>query len=68
VVATVEIPVSEFVRLQKLPEHEIRRRFDLAPSCDPAISAVRGYRTTVVVIVTCTRADEGTDRTRGRAR
>jgi hypothetical protein len=52
-VVAVEVPVSEFVELQRLSNAEIRRRFDLAESCQPAIAAVRGLRTGVVVLVSC---------------
>ena len=59
IVTTVEVPVSEFVRLQRLSDDEIRRLFHLDPSCEPTLSAVRDVRTSVVVIVTC--VDESLD-------
>jgi hypothetical protein len=52
-IITVELPLSEFVALQKLSEDELRDRFDLPDACRPLMSAVRGVRTLVVVFVTC---------------
>ena len=53
VTLVLELSVGEFVVLQRLPPDQIRERFDLPASCKPNVSAVRGIRTSVIVMITC---------------
>jgi hypothetical protein len=59
VAVAVELSITDFVELHRLPDHAIRDRFDLPASCQPAITAMRGVRTKVIVLVTCVEGDGG---------
>lgn len=50
--------VSEFVAIRQLPKDALRSKFQLGASCDPIVSAIRGVRTDVVVVVSCREDDE----------
>jgi hypothetical protein len=53
VAATLELRLNEFLDLQRSTDEELRRRFKLPASCDPAMSAV-GRGAKVVVTIRCT--------------
>jgi len=50
--ATVDVSLAEFVELQRAGDHDLRRRFALPPTCEPAVSAM-GLGAKVRVTVTC---------------
>jgi hypothetical protein len=37
---TVSMTMTEFMEVQKLSPEDLRRRFGLAPTCDPALTAL----------------------------
>jgi len=37
---TVSLTTTEFVEVQQLPAEALRTRFDLSPSCQPAVTAL----------------------------
>ncbi|HLQ22720.1 MAG TPA: hypothetical protein VK132_05925 [Gemmatimonadales bacterium] len=37
---TVSLTTAEFVEVQQLPAEALRTRFDLSPSCQPALTAL----------------------------
>ena len=50
---TVSMTIGEFIELQKLSSEDLRKRFDLPPACEPAVTALTtepaGNRITVAV-------------------
>ncbi len=53
----LELPVHEFVALQRLPDTELRRRFNLPEWCDPTIAAIQSRDARITVIIRCTTHD-----------
>jgi hypothetical protein len=58
----LELPVHEFVVLQRLPDAELRNRFQFPDWCDPTVGATGSTRTRITVIIDCTaRGSAGPD-------
>jgi hypothetical protein len=58
-VLTLEVPVAEFVEIQKLSDEARRARFDLPETCVPDVSAMKPAVTNsvrLIVLVDCRRA------------
>ncbi len=56
VVLTLEMPVAEFVEIQKLSDEARRARFDLPETCVPDVSAMRpavANSVRLIVLVDC---------------
>jgi hypothetical protein len=55
---TLQMSVPEFITLRQLSKDALRTKFQLAPSCEPIVTAIRGVRTDMVVTVSCRNDDE----------
>lgn len=68
-VLVLELPLVEFVSLQRQTDRERRRRFGLPEECEPRLTAARATRGFVVVLVTCAESErDGDESSWGRPR
>jgi hypothetical protein len=64
VTVVVTVDSAELVKLIRMSESQLRERFDLPATCEPALSATRqGPRKSIEVRIQCLEAHRGTSRT-----